>query len=227
MTRNTDEVELGRRGLLRHGLVLGGAAALAAPLLGAATANAAPDVDTTVHRRPNLVLDIAMDGPSLLVNPGPNVDFGDLRGSTFYVEGPIFPGGTIPDESSDFDATQHTDKQIGTWFGMGQFMLFRGRPNPHLYSTHTYVFGDITPDDNFPPDQFSSIGTEASLTQDTKPSTRAIVGGAGRFFGQSGQISLYGNGANVTIEDVLGVARPAPNLRLFCYFADNGRGNGH
>ncbi|HEX5402487.1 MAG TPA: hypothetical protein VFX16_09325 [Pseudonocardiaceae bacterium] len=214
-----------RRGLLRNGLMLGGAAALAAPLLGAGIANAAPDRDTTTHRRADLILDIAMDGPSLLVNPGPNVDFGDLRGSTFYVEGPIYPGLTIPDESSDWDATKHTDKQIGFWFGMGQFMLFPGRPNPHLYSVHTYVFGDITPDNNFPVDQISSIGTEASLTQDTKPSTRSISGGCGKYFSHSGQISLYGNGSNVTIEDVLGVARPAPNLRLFFYFDDDHSGH--
>ena len=106
---------------------------------------------------------------------------------------------------------------------MGQFMAFPGRPNPHLFSTHTYVLGAITAADNFPQDQIASIGTEASVTQDTKPSTRSIVGGAGRYFGVSGQITLYGNGSNTSIEDVLGVARPAPNLRMFFYFADHRR----
>ncbi len=101
-------------------------------------------------------------------------------------------------------------------------MVFPGRPNPHLYGTMTHVFGLITADNNFPVDQVSSVGTEASLTQDTKPSIRSIVGGAGRYIGASGQITLFGNGTNVTIEDVLGRARPAPNLRFFFDFIGEG-----
>lgn len=206
---------IGRRSLLRGGVTLGAVGAGAAALLSSSPASAAATADGT---RRTEVYDVALLGDSLLVIPGPNIDNFDLRGTTFYVEGPIYPGFTIPDERTDWDPSQHTDQEIGHWFDTGSFMSFRGRPNPHLYSTMTHIFGLITPDNNFPPDQVNSIGTESSATQDTKPSTRSIVGGAGRYIGASGQITQFGNGSNVTTTDVLGRVGPAPNLRFFFSF---------
>lgn len=215
------DTNVDRRALLRRGLVLGGAAAVAAPLLTATTAIAAPSNDHTQRRRPGLVLDIALDGNATLLIPGPNVYYGDLRGSTFHMEGPIYEGRTIPNGVPDWDISQNTEKEIGRFLAMGEFIFSRGRPAPKLHSVHTYVLGAITDDNNFPEDQITSVGTEASLTQDTRPSTRSITGGAGRYFASSGQISLYGNGRNTTDSDVLGVVGKAPNLRLFYYFANN------
>jgi hypothetical protein len=214
---------VGRRSLLRGGLIAAGAGATV-PLLGAAAAGAATQKPARPARRPrNLrraVFDVALLGNTLVIVPGPNVDFGDLRGTTYYVEGPIYPGFTIPDEQTGWDPSQHTGQEIGHWLDIGSFMSFPGRPNPHLYGTMTHIFGLITADDNFPVDQVSSVGTESSLTQDTKPSTRSIVGGAGRYFGASGQITLFGNGSNVTVSNVLGRSGPAPNLRFFFDFVD-------
>lgn len=214
---------IGRRGLLRQGLIAAGVGATV-PLLGAAAADATTRKPARRRLRPQKlrreVYDVALLGDSLLVIPGPNVDNGDLRGTTYYVEGPIYPGFTIPDEQTGWDPSQHTSQEIGHWFDIGSFMLFPERPNPHLYGHMTHIFGLITPDNNFPVDQVSSIGTEASLDQDTKPSTRSIAGGAGRYIGASGQITLFGNGTNVTIEDVLGRARTSPNLRFFFDFID-------
>jgi hypothetical protein len=213
---------LDRRSLLRSGIALGGAAAFAAPFLGAAPAAAAAQTD---QRRADLVLDVAMIGPSFSVTAKSDInalEHGDLRGCMFYVEGPIYPGYTIPTEANDWDPAAHQDQEIGYWFSVGSFMFYPGRPNPHLYSTHTHVLGRITPDNNFPADQISSTGTEASVTQDTKPSTRSITGGAGKYIGAAGQIALFGNGTNVTNDNIFGVIRQVPNLRMFFTFT-NGR----
>lgn len=212
------KLALDRRSVLRGGVALGGVAALAAPFLNAAPAAATAQPD---HRRVDLVLDVAMIGTTLTVTPKPDtnaIDHGDVRGCMFYVEGPIYRGFTIPNEADDWDPAQHQDEEIGYWFSVGSFMNSPSRPNPHLYSTQTHVLGRITPENNFPQDQICSTGTEASISQDTKPSTRSITGGAGRYIGAAGQISLFGNGSNVTIEDVFGIARPAPNLRMFFTF---------
>jgi hypothetical protein len=172
----------------------------------------------------DLVLDVAMIGESFSVTPKDNVDairHGDLRGCMFYVEGPIYRGYTIPNEAHTWDPAQHVDEEIGYWFSVGSFMGYPGRPNPHLYSTHTHVLGRITAENNFPVDQVSSTGTEASVTQDTKPSTRSITGGAGRYIGAGGQIKVYGNGTNVTNQNVFGRVAPVPNLRMFFTFTNS------
>ncbi len=208
---------VGRRSLLRQGLIAAGVGATA-PLLGTAAASAATQPNPRPHHFRREVYDVALLGDTLLVTPGPNVDNGDLRGTTYYVEGPIYPGFTIPDEQTGWDPSQHTGQEIGRWLDIGSFMSFPGRPNPHLYGTMTHIFGLITADNNFPVDQVSSVGTESSRTQDTRPSTRSIAGGAGRYIGASGQITLFGNGSNLTVSDVLGRSGPAPNLRFFFDF---------
>ncbi|HLX48821.1 MAG TPA: hypothetical protein VKS82_10860 [Streptosporangiaceae bacterium] len=209
-----------RRKLLRTGLAAGAAGA-ALPLLGAAV----PASASTRKRAPahgfTQVFDVAMLGDTFSLIPGPNVNNFDLRGTTFYVEGPIYPGYTIPNEQTTWDPSQHTSEEIGRWFDIGSFMSYPGRPNPHLYGTQTHIFGLITAENNFPPDQVSSIGTESSATQDTNPSIRSIVGGAGRYLGASGQITQFGNGTNVTFTNVLGISRPAPNFRFFFEFVQN------
>lgn len=212
---------VGRRALLRQGLIAAGVGATV-PLLGTAAADAATRKPARRARNSDQlrteVFDVALLGDTLLIVPGPNIDVGDLRGTTYYVEGPIYPGFTIPNEQSNWDPSQHTAQEIGRWLDIGSFMSFPGRPNPHLYGTMTHIFGLITADNNFPVDQVCSIGTESSLTQDIKPSTRSIAGGAGRYVGASGQITLFGNGSNVTVSDVLGRSGPAPNLRFFFDF---------
>ncbi len=212
---------LDRRSLLRGGVALGGAAALAAPFVGAAPAAAAAKPNP---HKADLVLDVSMIGASFSVTAKYNIDAirnGDLRGCMFYVEGPIYPGFTIPNGRHDWDPAEHVDEEIGYWFNVGTFMGYPGRPNPHLYGTQTHVLGHVTADNNFPVDQITSTGTEASVTQDTKPSTRSITGGAGKYIGAAGQIKLYGNGSNVTNEDVFGRVGPAPNLRMFFTFTNS------
>jgi hypothetical protein len=200
---------LDRRRILRRGLALGGVGVLA-------TAAPAWADDGRDHRV--LVLDAALLGDTHEFNPGPEIGSGITRGSTFYVEGMIFPQGTIPDGVSNWDPYAHEDLAIGRWFNSGMFIASPSRRQPHRYSNQTHVLGLITPDNLFPEDQISSIGTESSRTQDTLPSTRAIVGGAGRYIGAAGQIAQFGHGTNSTVVDIVGVVSPAPNFRFYFTF---------
>jgi hypothetical protein len=213
-TTTLTERALDRRSVLRRGLLLGGIGVLAA------APTPALAVDGTKKRR-SLVLDVAMLGDTHEFNPGPEISVGITRGSTFFVEGMLFPAGTIPDGVTGWDPYAHQDLAIGRWFNSGTFMGSPSRPQPHRYSNQTHVFGLITPDNLFPPDQISSIGTESSRTQDTLPSTRAIVGGAGAYRGVSGQITQFGHGTNTTAVNIVGIVNPAPNFRFFFTFADD------
>ncbi len=198
-----------RRALLRRGLILGGAG-VAVPVVTAVPAAADNDRTKT--------WDVAMLGNTHRLIPGPNVDNFDLSGSTFYVEGILYPGGTIPDGVTDWDPAAHQDQAIGLWVDSGCFISSPARPQPHRYSTQTHIFGLITPDNLFPVDQISSTGTESSRTQDFKPSTRSITGGAGRYRGATGQITQYGHGMNVTFVNIFGSMTPAPNFRFIFSF---------
>jgi len=202
---------LDRRRILRRGLVIGGAGLLAT--------SPTPAWADGKHRR-GLVLEAAMLGDTHEFIPGPDIGSGIVRGSTFYVEGMIFPKGTIPGGVTDWDPYAHEDLAIGRWFNSGNFIASPDRRQPHRYSNQTHVLGLLTADDFFPEDQISSIGTESSRTQDTLPSTRAIVGGAGRYIGASGQITQFGHGTNSTAVNILGVITPAPNFRFIFTFTN-------
>lgn len=82
----------------------------------------------------------------------------DLRGSTFSVEGLIYPTGTVP--RSGFTPT--AKGSVGTWFCRGWFLIAPDRPAPHVMTTQEYILGEIRPDRLFPPDQLVSSGLEGS-----------------------------------------------------------------
>lgn len=206
-----------RRRLLRRGLLLGGVGVAAPALVAAPAAPAAAQATS----RTTVVFEVAMLGNTHRLILGPEVANFELRGSTFYVEGILYPAGTIP-AAPGFDPAAHQDKAIGHWFNSGCFMAGPDRPQPHRFSVQQHVFGLITPDDLFPVDQISSQGTESSRTQDFLPSTRAITGGAGRYLGATGQITQYGHGTNVTSVDILGRVVPAPNFRFIFTLVKHG-----
>ena len=205
--RTTSELE--RRDLLRRSFFWG-SAAVAGSLAVAAPAHAdSPHVT---------VFDVAMLGNTHRLIPGPGVEDFDLRGTTYYVDGIIYPGGTITGGAEIFDPAAHADQAIGTWISTGSFIWSPGRLQPHRFSIQQHIFGTISPADLFPEDQIASQGTESSRTQDTLPSTRVITGGSGKYFGASGQITQYGHGKNNTLINVLGQVQTAPNFRMHFKF---------
>jgi hypothetical protein len=215
METTESEPIVDRRRLLGRGLLLGGAG-----IAGSALA-AAPALPASADETRTTVFEVAMLGNTHRLILGPEVANFELRGSTFYVEGIIYPAGTIA-AAPGFDPAAHQDKAVGHWFNSGWFMAGPDRPQPHRFSLQQHVFGLITPADLFPVDQISSQGTESSHTQDFLPSTRAITGGAGRYLGATGQITQYGHGTNVTSVNILGRVVPAPNFRFIFKLAKLG-----
>ena len=135
------------------------------------------------------------------------LDAGDLRGSPFWVEGIIYPEGTIAGDG--FVPT--LDGAIGHWFCRGHFVVHPGRALPHIMSHHEYMFGLSDPENPFPPDMISSVGFEGTGTGELR-SMRAVNGGTGRFMGATGQVAQTHMGPNGTV--LFGFDFPADNFRF-------------
>jgi hypothetical protein len=195
---------LGRRELLRQGLVWGGSGVAAATL--GSTAFASP---AGAGRGHTLVYDVACLGDTFrwIAAPGTTPP-GDLRGSTFSVEGRIYSAGTISGKGFDPSSA----RAIGTWFCRGWLIIAPGRPEPHVLSTQEYVFGDITSTRLFPPDTLTSSGLEGSADESQVPE-RAVIGGTGEYAGARGVVLQHGHGTNTTTLTTLG-GIPAPNFRF-------------
>jgi hypothetical protein len=161
--------------------------------------------------RGDVVLDVACIGTTLAPDFAAALDpgAGDLRGAGFFVEGLIYPEGTIPD-GPGFDPASAT--AIGTWLCRGWFMLYPGRPLPHVISTQEYMLGIVTPDNPTPDDQLVSSGTEGGVPL----AVRSIIGGTGRYRHARGEVDQHMIGTNTTILNVVG--EPAPDLRFVFSF---------
>jgi hypothetical protein len=131
---------------------------------------------------------------------------GDLRGSTFFVEGNLYPAGTIPaGDGWDPAAAAPT----GHWFCHGWFILNPARPVPHLMTTVEYYFNRITAAQPSPPDQLVSSGLEGGVPV----VIHSIIGGAGRYRGVTGELVSQAIGTNKTILN--GTTSPTPNWRIY------------
>jgi hypothetical protein len=157
--------------------------------------------------RGDLVLDVACLGQTFAPDMGAALDAGagDLRGVGFFVEGLIYPSGTIP-RGDGFDPM--SVKAVGTWLCRGWLILHGGRPEPHTVTTQEYMLGIVTPSNPTPRDQLVSSGTEGGVPR----AVRSIIGGTGRYKRARGEVVQHLLGSNTTVLNVLGV--PAPNLRF-------------
>ena len=158
----------------------------------------------------------------------------DVRGDSFYVEGALYPGRTIPDPTEVtqgrpggraskqyqvvWDFTKATP--VGHWLSRGWPIIngvtykdSRGtvvespRTEPHLLTEHNYVFGRMT-GDNLTPEMLISSGADDGNDPEKEVLVRAITGGTGRFKFARGQV----------IERILG--RNTTTLRSFSNFPD-------
>lgn len=134
------------------------------------------------------------------------LDPGDLRGSPFYVEGWIYPAGTIA-EGDGFIPTE--DDVIGMWLCRGHLLISPGREDPHVATLQEYYLGDVAE---------NPIGTELLASQGVEgrnlerwSATRIVTGGTGVYRGARGQVTQSQIGFNSTV-DYLGFT--APNFRF-------------
>jgi hypothetical protein len=199
------ESTLGRRDVLKG--LLWGTAGAAAVTVGGSTAAVAAD------KKSSLTLEVACLAHSFYLIPraysgttppvavtegGPAPD---VRGSTFVVEGVIYPAGTLP--AGGFDPTKRAG--IGTWICRGWILGPPSRPEPMVITTQEYVLGALGKD--MPSiDQIVSDGMESAGTV-----VRAVVGGTGRYRGARGQVVQSGIGTNTTSDPLVGAG---PNFRF-------------
>src|SRR5437660_3418732 len=172
------EVSLFNRRQVLTGSVIAALSALWLPeKAGAAALSPPPGTEGAT-----LVFDIACLGSSFAVNAQAALDAkgGDMRGASFFVEGNLYPAGTIP-AGDGFDPA--SVPATGHWFCRGWFILNSARPKPHLLSTVEYLFGRISDAQPSPADQLVSSGVEGG----TPVVIRSIIGGAGGYRGVTGE----------------------------------------
>lgn len=155
-------------------------------------------------RRPKrtVVYDVAclLNTFTPIVADGSTAPETNFRGTTFFVEGELYPAGTIPDGVVDFDPASAA--AIGHWMCRGWFVNRSGRQgevdrvDPHVITQQEYYFNRITEDAPFPTDQLSSSGLEGDAVG--RATTRSVVGGAGMWHGATGSVVQEVIGANLT-----------------------------
>jgi hypothetical protein len=205
---------LDRRDLLKKGLVWGGAGATAATLGTTAAATIGNLAAAHADQARSLIVDVACLGHTLQVifAPGAHPP-SDHAGSLFVVEGAIYEAGTIDGDGFDPSSTP----AVGRWFCRGWFVDSAARPQPGVITTQEYLFGEITPQRMYPPDQLVSSGLEQTALPTFDPiqqAIRSVIGGTGRYAGASGVVTQHYKGHNTTKLGPAGVVGPAPNFRF-------------
>lgn len=152
----------------------------------------------------------------------------DIRGSTFYFEGLVYSGGTIPDpseEEPDGVVWDFESPPIGSFFDRGWVLInnksdgpYIPRPDPHLLSHADYYLGGVVGPENLTPnDMLATVGMENG-TPPNDVVTRAVVGGTGRYSTARGQVVQRRIGRNTTrirgLDLPGGFEPPSPNFRL-------------
>jgi len=182
-----------------------------------------------------LVIDMAVLGhsdapdPSGRIGPKDSQNYFaiDVRGDSYFVEGALYPGGTIPVPTRPSTLSVFPDAPpklnnetvwdfrvppIGSHFNRGWVLIngnqmpgfdTRGTPVdsarqvPHLLSTHSFFFGLFSPDTLSPPSLVTQ-GVENGNDPDAEVVHRAIAGGTGPFRFARGEVRQDRIGRNTT-----------------------------
>jgi hypothetical protein len=173
-------------------------------LVGTVALAAGLQVSTTrVHADPKqrtFTVDVAVNHATFAIIPSAGLVLapeptGPNRGTTFVVDGTIFPGGTLATGAGIGDPNQ---PGIGRWTCKGVFTSDLGTEDIGFNSTQMFMFdGDS--------DAIWTEGFEAGLGKIGVVTHRAILGGTGRFQGVSGEAIQEALGTNIT---------GTPNVRL-------------
>ncbi len=166
----------------------------------------------------DLALDVACLGDTFAPNFNSVLDVssGDLRGGSFYVEGLIYPEGTIePGTVFDLESTD----AIGHWLCRGWFMTNPARPEPSVVTSQEYLLGVFDfPETVSPENTIASSGLENGGPG--FQAVRAIIGGTGRYRDARGEVVQETVGTNTSVLNVFGA--PAPTFK-FNFTFNNGK----
>lgn len=185
-----------RRSLITRGLIWGAAGTAAAAAGSVVTASPAG-----AAKRSTAVFDVAclLNTFTFIAADGATDPFTNFRGSTFVVEGDLYPAGTIP-SGPGFDPAGATP--TGHWICRGWFVNRTGRegeadrPEPHVITQQEYLLQRMTGTDYFALDQLTSSGLEGD--NHGRTATRSVVGGTGTFEGARGSVRQIVTGSNTT-----------------------------
>jgi hypothetical protein len=169
--------------------------------LGAATSLVALSSEAEASDRRRVVFEVAILGNTFTTILAPGASgFTNLRGSTVFAEGELYPRGTIPAGVIGWDPASATP--IGHWFLRGWFINRTGRPGeedrpePVGIAQIEYVIGRFAPDNLFPADQITASGL---ANPELRPrGLQSVMGGTGRFFGARGEAFISTLGFNTT-----------------------------
>jgi hypothetical protein len=175
-------------------MFVGALGMVAALHLGATRAQADPPEHVV------FVVDVAVNHATFAIIPSNGLvlqpePLGPNRGTTFIVDGTVFPGGTLHKGNSMGDPNQNGG--IGTWSCKGFFTSDLGTADIGFDTTQRFEFdGD---------DQIWTEGLEAGLGKQGVITHRTILGGTGRFKGAEGEVTQEALGTNIG---------GTPNIRL-------------
>jgi hypothetical protein len=136
------------------------------------------------------VLDVAIDGHTLTLNNNDPADPANpRRGTTFIVDGRVFPGGTIPAGVTPFDPNM--TGSIGDWVCRGVFLadfanISSGAAALAFDTTQMFL---LTADNN----ALFTEGAEGNVGVTTH---RTVTGGTGRFQRVIGEVHQHTIGVN-------------------------------
>lgn len=171
--------------------------------VGAAAVLAAVPSETEASNRKTVLYEVAGLGNTFTFIPAPGATdpATNWRGTTFFVEGDIYPRDTIPFGVMDWDPSSATP--IGHWLARGWFINRTGRPGeedrpePPSVVHNEFLIGRIVPDNLFPADQLTSSGLGGSSGPGGRP-VHSVVGGTGRYLASQGAVTFHSIGANIT-----------------------------
>jgi hypothetical protein len=147
--------------------------------------------DRDVDETRTFVVDVAIDAHTLGLNNDPTAAGTPKRGTTFIVNGKIYPGGTIPSGVTAFDPDT-APGSIGTWVCRGVFLadfadIFVNGSAALAFDT-TQIF--LLPTDA---NALFTEGFEGNLGVTTH---RAVIGGTGRYRHVTGTLKQQTIGVN-------------------------------
>ena len=136
------------------------------------------------------VLDVAIDAHTLALNNDPTAAGTPARGTTFIVNGKIYPGGTIPSGVTDFNPDT-APGSIGTWVCRGVFLadfaeIVNGSAALAFDTTQIFL---LSTDKN----ALFTEGFEGNLGVTTH---RAVTGGTGQYRRVTGTLKQETIGVN-------------------------------
>jgi hypothetical protein len=151
------------------------------------------------------VVEVAVDMRTFAAIPStgnpPGEPLGPNRGTTFVVNGTIFPEGTLPSGAASNDPSDAGG--VGDWVCRGILTSdlasqLAGVDKIGFDTTQMLIFGSDRK-------AIWSEGLEGGLGEAGVTTHRIVLGGTGAFFGASGEVVQESLGTNVT---------GAPNIRL-------------